>query len=97
TAVLSIAAMVALIVLPRFVGSPTFLEPQAALVQNMVDRMSQRIHDPQKLAEVIDRLSHRLRGKLTLYDATFHVVRSTAEPALAGPTEEELEDLRGDK
>ena len=38
TAAIAIASMVALFFLPRFVGSPRYLEPQAALVQNMVDR-----------------------------------------------------------
>ena len=36
TAAISIATMVALFVLPRFVGSPRYLEPQAALVRRRV-------------------------------------------------------------
>ena len=42
TAALAVAIMVAMLVLPRFVGSARYLEPQAALVQNMVDRWSAR-------------------------------------------------------
>ena len=42
TAAIAIAVMVALIFLPRFVGSPRYLEPQAALVQNLVDRFAVR-------------------------------------------------------
>src|SRR5258706_6952298 len=69
--------MTALYVLPRFVASPRFLESQAALVQNMVDRLSQR--DPQRIAEVMERLQQRLRGKLALVDAQGHLVRGTNE------------------
>ena len=75
TAAISIAVMAALLVLPRFVGSPRYLEPQAALVQNMVDRLSQR--DPAELIERVERLGKRIRGKLTLYDTKGNVVRST--------------------
>jgi two-component system OmpR family sensor kinase len=92
---IAVAVMVALFLLPRFIGSPRYLEPQAALVQNMVDRMSQR--DSAKVAEVMNRLSQRLRGALTLYDAHGHVVRSTVDPPLTEPTEDELEDLHDDK
>jgi len=77
TAAIVVTTMTALYVLPRFVGSPRFLEPQAALVQNMVDRLSQR--DPQRIAEVMARLQQRLHGKLALLDAQGHVVRSTVE------------------
>src|SRR3954465_5676316 len=81
TAAIAIATMAALIFLPRFVGSPRYLEPQAALVQNMVDRFSERIHrDPAKLDESMARLTQRLRGKLTLFDPQGNVLRSTAEP-----------------
>ena len=36
TAAIVVAVMIALIYVPRFVGSPRYLEPQAALVQNLV-------------------------------------------------------------
>jgi signal transduction histidine kinase len=94
TAAISIAVMAALLVLPRFVGSPRYLEPQAALVQFMVDRLSLR--DPATLPERIERIGKRLRGKLTLYDRQGNVVRSTAEP-LRAATSSELETLETEK
>ncbi len=94
-AAVAIAIMVALLVLPRFVGSPRYLEPQAALVQNMVDRLSQR--DAAKLNESIERLSKRLKGKLTLFDAHGAVVRTTADPPLSGATAAEIETITKDK
>jgi signal transduction histidine kinase len=93
TAAISIAIMVALLLLPRFVGSPRYLEPQAALVQNMVDRISLR--EPSKIPEVVGRWSKRLRGKLTLFDASAKVINSTAEVQSA-PTASELAQLAGD-
>jgi signal transduction histidine kinase len=94
TGAISIAVMVALLVLPRFARSPTYLEPQAALVQNMVDRLSMR--DPKALAERLDRTSARIRGKLTLYDTSGRVVRSTHE-TLSFATSSELAELRSQK
>src|SRR3954469_17005298 len=90
TVVLSVAVMAALLLLPRFVGSPRYLEPQAALVQNMVDRFSQR--EPAKVAESMDRLAVRLKAKLTLYDAAGNVIRSTVDPPVAPATADELDD-----
>jgi signal transduction histidine kinase len=94
TAAIAVAVMVALLLLPRFVGSPRYLEPQAALVQNMVDRLSLR--DAAHQAEVIDRLARRLRGRLTLYDPQSHVVQTTAE-ALDPPTTAERATLDTEK
>jgi len=94
TAAISLVTMLALFVLPRFVGSPRYLEPQAALVQNMVDRYSTR--DPQKLAERMERIGRRLKGTLTLYDPAGKLIRSTAEP-LAPPTDEERSALVNEK
>jgi signal transduction histidine kinase len=76
TAAISITVMVSLLLLPRFVGSPRYLEPQAALVQNMVDRISLRA--PSRIPEVMGRWSKRLRGNLTLFDASGNLVDSTA-------------------
>ena len=95
TAAIAVSVMIALLLLPRFVGSPRYLEPQAALVQNMVDRLSAR--DPQKLTESIERITKRLRGSLTLYDAQDHVVRTTTPEPLAGPTAVERAALTDDK
>jgi two-component system, OmpR family, sensor kinase len=91
---IAIAVTVALLVLPRYLGGARYLEPQAALVQNVVDRMSQR--DPERRDEVMARLAERLRGKLTLFDAQLAELRSTAE-TLSRPTAHELETLRQDK
>lgn len=95
TAAISITVMVALYVTPRFVGSPRYLEPQAALVQNMVDRFSLR--DPQRLAEAMERVGRRLKGKLTLFDTSGNVVRSTVEPPLSFATQSELATLATEK
>jgi len=95
TATISLATIVALFVLPRFVGSPRYLEPQAALVQNMVDRFSLR--DAKQIAERVDRVGKRLKGHLTLYDPAGNVVRSTVEPALPPPSKAELKTLETEK
>lgn len=95
TAAVSLAAMVALLVLPRFVGSPRYLEPQAALVQYMVDRLSLR--DANKLEVKMARIGPRLRGSLTLFDTSGKVVRSTVDPPLPGATRKELATLKSDK
>src|SRR3954469_11906064 len=84
TAAIAVSVIVAMVMLPRFVGSPRYLEPQAALVQNMVDRYSQRT--PNELAERMERLSQRLRGALTLFDANGKLVQTTVEPPLRAPT-----------
>ncbi|HEY5949393.1 MAG TPA: HAMP domain-containing sensor histidine kinase, partial [Kofleriaceae bacterium] len=67
---------------------------QAALVQNMVDRLSQR--DPEQLIERMERIGKRLRGKLTLYDTKGRLVRSTAEP-LRVASEREMSSLATEK
>jgi signal transduction histidine kinase len=96
-AAIVVSTMTALYVLPRFVASPRFLESQAALVQNMVDRLSQR--DPQHQAEVMQRLQQRMRGKLALLDAQGHVLRATAEAPDTTLSADELDTLssKGDK
>ncbi|NVB78164.1 MAG: HAMP domain-containing histidine kinase [Kofleriaceae bacterium] len=94
TAAIAIAVIVAMYVLPRFVGSPRYLEPQAALVQNLVDRYS--VRDPSKRAEPLQRWKQRLRGKLTMYDTAGNVVGSTYEP-LPAPTARERKTLQTEK
>jgi signal transduction histidine kinase len=85
TAAIAVTSMAALWELPHFVGSPRFLEPQAALVQSMVDRLSVRVkEDPHRFDESMARIAARLRGDLTLYDAQGNVVRTTIEPPLPG-------------
>jgi signal transduction histidine kinase len=81
TAAIAVATMASLIILPRYVREPKYLEPQAALVQNMVDRYSERIHrNPAGLDVSVGRLTQRLRGKLTLFDPDGKVLRTTAAP-----------------
>jgi signal transduction histidine kinase len=95
TAAIAVSVIVAMVLLPRFVGSPRYLEPQAALVQNMVDRYSQRTSE--QLTERMERLSQRLRGALTLFDANGKLTRTTVEPPLRAPTREELVTLKTEK
>jgi two-component system OmpR family sensor kinase len=98
TAIITLVAMAALYVLPRFVGSPKFLEPQAALVQDMVDGMSTRLReDPARFEKSMARRTQRLHGVLSLFDRDGHLVRTTAEPALSGATPEELDELVSEK
>ena len=92
TAAIAISVMLALLLLPRFVGSPRYLEPQAALVQNLVDRFSTR--EPGKRAEPLERWRKRLKGKLTFYDTQGNLIASTHEN-LPPPTEDELGALSG--
>jgi two-component system, OmpR family, sensor kinase len=97
TAAIAIVTMAALFIVPRFVGSPRYLEPQAALVQSMVDRYSDRIRtDPKHVEDSVARLAKRLHGKLTLFDTQGTVLRSTAEP-LTFATSSELGELRSGK
>ncbi|MEO6776481.1 MAG: ATP-binding protein [Kofleriaceae bacterium] len=95
TAAIAVSVIVAMVMLPRFVGSPRYLEPQAALVQNMVDHYSARTSE--QLDVRIARLKERLRGRLTLFDTTGKMVRTTVEPALEGPSAAELAALKHDK
>ncbi|HTL35974.1 MAG TPA: HAMP domain-containing sensor histidine kinase [Kofleriaceae bacterium] len=94
TAAIAIATMIALLLVPRFVGSPRYLEPQAALVQNLVDRFA--VRDPAKRQEPLDRWRRRLKGRLTFYDHQGNLVASTHE-TLPPPTKSELSTLEKDK
>ena len=96
-AVLAIAIMAALIFLPRYTRTPRYLEPHAALVQYLIERVSLRSGADRDT--VIARIEPRIRGKLSLYDAggqLLHTKPST-EPPLDPPTEAERRTLRGDK
>lgn len=95
TAAISIVVMVALLVLPRFVGSPRYLEPQAALVQHLVDIFSLR--EPERYDQIFERWRKRLKGKLTIYSAADgSMIRSTVEPQSA-PTAKERRTLATEK
>ena len=90
-AALSIVTMVALIALPRFSRTARYLEPQAALMQYMVERWS--LQEPAKFAEAMARVETRLRGKLTIFTADGALVHSTTRPPLPGPTADEAVTL----
>jgi signal transduction histidine kinase len=92
TAALSVIVMTVLLVLPRFTSAARYLEPQAALVQYMVDRLS--LKDAQGMQRIVDRIEPRLRGQLTLFDGAGTVIRSTVQPPLGYPTEQEVNELR---
>jgi signal transduction histidine kinase len=80
---------------PRFVGSPRYLEPQAALVQNLVDRIGLR--DKSRYPGITERLQRRLRGKLTMFDAQGNVTLTTVDPPLRFPSAEEVRVATTDK
>ncbi|HWU87925.1 MAG TPA: HAMP domain-containing sensor histidine kinase [Kofleriaceae bacterium] len=92
---LAIAITVALLILPRYTRGARYLEPQAALLQYMVDRWS--LKNKVEFAEAMARIEPRLRGKLSLFDEEGGLVRTTVEPALDPPTGDERETLRGEK
>lgn len=94
-AILTIATMVALLVLPRYMRGARYLEPQAALFQYMVDRMS--VKNPEEFTAMLDRIQPRLRGNLTIFDASGKVIRTTVEPPLASATKHELAMLKKGK
>jgi two-component system OmpR family sensor kinase len=90
-AVLAIAIMAALLILPRYTRSPSYLEPHAAVVQYLIDRWS--LKKRQELDTVIARIQPRLRGKLSLFDANDRLLRSNTTPALDPPTDAEKRAL----
>ena len=90
-AVLAIAIMAALLILPRYTRAPRYMEPHAALVQYLIERWS--VKNPQQLDEVMARIEPRLRGKLSLFDASGRMLRSNTDPPLEAPTEAEKQAL----
>lgn len=90
-ALLSVGVMVALIVLPRYTREPKYLEPQASLLQYMVERLS--IKEPARFTAMMDRIEQRLRGHLTLFDTEGRVVRTNVDPPLAGLSRYERQQL----
>lgn len=100
-AVLALAIMVALLILPRYTRSPRYLEPHAALAQYLIERWS--LKNPQELDVVMARIEPRLRGRMALFDAGGKLLRvlpinadPNAEP-LAPPTAQEKRELVGAK
>lgn len=91
-AVLAIAIMAALLILPRYTRAPRYMEPHAALVQYLIERWS--VKNAQELDSAMARIEPRLRGKLSLFDASGKVLRTNIEPPLPAPTEKEQRALR---
>lgn len=96
-AVLAIAIMAALIFLPRYTRTPRYLEPHAALVQYLIERVSLRSGADRE--PLISRIEPRIHGKLSLYDAAGQLLRTSpsTEPPLDPPTEAERRTLRKEK
>ncbi len=92
---LSVAVTAALVILPGYTRGARYLEPQAALLQYMVERWS--LKDGAKFAQIMGRIEPRLRGKLSLYDLHGNLVRTNIEPALDAPTAAERAALRTEK
>jgi two-component system OmpR family sensor kinase len=90
-AVLAIAIMAALLILPRYTRSPRYLEPHAALMQYLIERWSTK--NTQELDIAMARIEPRVRGKLSLYDATGKLLRTNTTPPLDAPSEAEKRDL----
>ena len=94
-AVLSVAIMVALLVLPRYTRSPKYLEAHAAVVQYIIERTS--LKNPKQFGEIMNRFEARIRGRLTLFDAKGALVRTNVDPPLDPPTADEREVLQTEK
>src|SRR3954469_5328039 len=90
-AVLAVGHIAALLVLPRYTKEPRYLEPQAAIVQYMVDRWS--LKQPAEMGESFARVETRIRGQMSLFDGHGALLRSTVQPPLDAPTPGELSDL----
>jgi hypothetical protein len=90
-AVLAIAIMAALLILPRYTRAPRYMEPHAALAQYLIERWS--VKNPQQLDTVMARIEPRLRGKLSLFDANGKLLRTNTMPPLGAPTEGERRAL----
>jgi len=90
-ALLSIAIMFALLILPRYTRSPRYLEPHAALTQYLIERWSTK--NPQEFESAMARIEPRLRGKLSLFDASGKLLHSNIDPPLDAPSDEERRDL----
>jgi two-component system OmpR family sensor kinase len=92
---------VAMVVIPRFGGSPAWLEPQATLLQGFIDRLAHttapeaRVDDRvEDLAAAFERLGPRIQGQATLYDRDGRMLLSVVEPPVPGPDAGERAALR---
>lgn len=91
TAGLFIAVFAAMATIPRLITGPTWHEPQAALLQGVVEHLApmsatERLH-------LVSRLRERVPGRFTLYDAQGGVLASTHEPPAAGLHDDERRAL----
>jgi signal transduction histidine kinase len=93
-AIMSIIIMAALLVLPRYMRGARYLEPQAALLQYMVERWSSK--QPVELEVSMARIEPRLRGNVTLYSHEGRLLRTLGE-TVAPPTSEEQTALDREK
>ncbi len=91
-AVLAIAIMAALIFLPRYTRAPRYLQPHAALIQYLVERLSLRSGADRDTFSA--RIKSAVLGKLSLYDAAGNLQSTNTEPPLDPPTEAERRTLR---
>jgi two-component system OmpR family sensor kinase len=94
-AALALAITIALLVLPRYARSASYLEPHAALLQHMVDRWS--LKEPAKFDVGMKRIEPRLRGKLTLYGEKGIVQWTNVDPPLEQPGDDEIATLQHSK
>ncbi len=91
-AIMAIAVMATLMLLPRYVRGARYLEPQAALLQYLVERLS--LKDPVEFDAMMGRIEQRVRGEVTLFDTRGTIVRSMSDPPLSAPTREEIARLK---
>jgi signal transduction histidine kinase len=82
TAGLFIAVFVAMATIPRMVTGPTWHEPQAALLQGVVEHLSHLPAGDRR--HLVARLRERVPGQLTVYDARGVVLASTHAPPAGG-------------
>lgn len=93
TAGLFIAVFVAMATVPRLVTGPTWHEPQAALLQGVVEHMARMSSNAERL-HLVSQLRERVPGQLTIYDAQGVVLASTHQPPAARLEDDEQRTLR---
>ena len=94
-AALSIAIMVTLLILPRYMRGARYLEPQAALLQYLTERWSAK--EPANFAASMARIEPRLRGRLTIYTTDGRIMRNVGETPLEPPSADERAALVREK
>jgi two-component system, OmpR family, sensor kinase len=94
-AAISLAIMVVLLVVPRYARGARYLEPQAALVQFLVERWSTK--SPGDFAAAFARIEPRLRGTFTVYSSDDRVLATSVMPPVSPPTTAEHGALHDEK